>query len=569
MADTAKQRAMPPGEAEDPRRSGAAKFEPGGGTPGPRSVADLRSGSAVDRQFRLATLNLLEDAAAAQRQVERAAAEKAHAEQCLRENEEQFRRALEDAPIPVIMFAEDGQVLQVSRSWSDLTTLELADIPTFESWLGRLSASDRQAARSGLRELFAGRRRAHEAELKLEIAPGATRSWIFSLSSPGRLRDGRRFAVGMAIDITERAVALEALRESEEHLSAIFSRAEVGISEISAEGRFLRVNDTLCRILGRSRDVLLRSSVKEVTVPDDWSRSEAMLETLLGTGQPVSLDKRYARPDGSVVWANSALSRLPGRPGRPPTVLAVTTDLTERRLAEEAMRDADRRKSEFIAVLGHELRNPLSAIAGGIQLLQSNRVTEASRAAALPVVAEQVQHMQRLIDDVLDVARISQGKLQVRMERIALQAAVQQAVAMVGESLASKSCELRIDLPEEPVMINADRVRLAQVFVNLLSNAVKYSSPGGEIVVHARVQHGEVSLSVRDRGIGIAPDLLPHVFDVFVQAKRALDLAGGGLGLGLSVVRQLVEAQGGRVYVRSEGEDKGSEFIVVLPCAEG
>jgi len=237
----------------------------------------------------------------------------------------------------------------------------------------------------------------------------------------------------------------------------------------------------------------------------------------------------------------------------------------ERAQAEEALRRANEQKNEFLALLGHELRNPLAAIKGGMQLQQSPKARPESRAAAIPIVVEQIGHMERLIDDVLDLARIERGKLQVRLERINLQQTIERALEMVRELALAKNAAITRHLPITPIDLDADPVRLAQVLVNLLTNALKFSPNGGTVEVSAVVENEMAAVRVRDHGSGIPRELLPHIFDRFVQSQRSLQIPEGGLGLGLTVARQLVEEHRGTLEAFSEGEGQGAELVLRLP----
>lgn len=243
----------------------------------------------------------------------------------------------------------------------------------------------------------------------------------------------------------------------------------------------------------------------------------------------------------------------------------VTTELRE---SEEQLREADRRKNYFLAILGHELRNPLAAIRGGITLLQSPRTRPETRAATLPIVADQVAHMERLIDDLIDVTRIIEGRLQLQLRRMTLQTTLAQAVELARGREDASAFDIRLTMPPEPLIVFADPMRQAQVFGNLLTNAVKHSGAAGRIEVAAERRGSTVVVSVCDDGPGISPELLPRIFDPFVQAKPSLTLEGG-LGLGLAVVRQIVVQHHGKVEALSGNGRRGSEFFVHLPLSEG
>ena len=236
------------------------------------------------------------------------------------------------------------------------------------------------------------------------------------------------------------------------------------------------------------------------------------------------------------------------------------------RASEGRLQEADERKNHFLAMLGHELRNPLAAIALGVKLVASPRATPESRERALPVVAEQTAHMERLIDDLLDITRIVQGRLQVTLQPLALGEAIESALAMVRARAQAEDFELEVTLPSAPLRVLGDKVRLTQIFVNLLGNALKYSGDARRIELAVHSEGPWLAVSVRDHGIGIPKEFLPRVFEPFVQANPGLTLAEG-IGLGLAVVRELVRLHGGEVAAFSAGEGRGSCFVVRLPAA--
>jgi signal transduction histidine kinase/CheY-like chemotaxis protein len=241
----------------------------------------------------------------------------------------------------------------------------------------------------------------------------------------------------------------------------------------------------------------------------------------------------------------------------------------ELRLSEDRLRDADRRKDEFLATLAHELRNPLAPIRNAVAVLRADHVSEGDRVDARTIIDRQVSHMVRLIDDLLDVSRITAGKLPMRKTHLQLNEVIKLAVATVQPHLDQARHRLTINLPREPITIDGDESRLSQVFANLLHNACKYTEPGGEIAITAWMpKETEVAISVRDNGIGIPEDFVPRLFEKFSQVAPALDRSQGGLGLGLSLVQGIVFAHGGRVEARSAGAGRGSEFIVHLPAAK-
>jgi signal transduction histidine kinase/ActR/RegA family two-component response regulator len=229
---------------------------------------------------------------------------------------------------------------------------------------------------------------------------------------------------------------------------------------------------------------------------------------------------------------------------------------------------ADHRKDEFLAVLAHELRNPLAPIASALDILKQNDVDPAIATKAIEVADRQLHHMTRLVDDLLDVSRIMRGKIELRKERVELASILDRAVETVQPLIDRERHELTIGLPEDAVWIDADLVRLAQAVANLLSNAAKYTEPGGHIHLSAVVENGQLVISVRDSGIGIDPATLPKLFELFMQAAPGSVRSRGGLGIGLTLVKNLVELHGGAIAAHSDGLGKGSEFMIRLPYQE-
>jgi signal transduction histidine kinase len=248
-----------------------------------------------------------------------------------------------------------------------------------------------------------------------------------------------------------------------------------------------------------------------------------------------------------------------------PVVLArIRTQLALKR-AEEALRQADRRKSEFLAVLGHELRNPLAPLRNALQLLRLQRGGDVEVERLAGVMDRQVDHLVRLVDDLLDVTRISRGKIELRTELLELATVLERCLERARPHLDGRQHTLEVSLPEQPLPLEADPARLEQVFTNLLINAGKYTPPGGHVRLSAAREGGRAVVRVRDDGIGIRPDMLGRVFDLFQQADRVPGGAADGLGLGLALVRGLVALHGGEVSASSGGPGAGSEFVVSLP----
>ncbi|MBX3437853.1 MAG: response regulator [Planctomycetaceae bacterium] len=247
------------------------------------------------------------------------------------------------------------------------------------------------------------------------------------------------------------------------------------------------------------------------------------------------------------------------------SVAEVHTDVTNLRLAEAAIRDSDRRKDIFVATLAHELRNPLAPLRSGLDVLRMTRKGSADDAAILEIMHRQLDHMVRMVDDLLDVTRMNTGKVELRLSPVNLADLVRDAVAACRTQIDTAGHELTVTIPQEDIQLEVDAARLVQVLTNLLSNAVKFTDAGGRICLSALPENGQIAIHVADTGCGIPATALPHVFEMFAQVDDPHFRSSGGLGLGLNIVRTLVELHGGTVEARSEGPGRGSDFIVRLP----
>jgi signal transduction histidine kinase len=249
---------------------------------------------------------------------------------------------------------------------------------------------------------------------------------------------------------------------------------------------------------------------------------------------------------------------------------AIRARRLERDRAEEALRSADRRKDEFLAMLGHELRNPLSAIANAVRLWSVAGDDHGATELARDVIVRQTGNLSRLVDDLLDVARITEGKIELRKRPVDISEAIRGAVEAAQPFIQERRHELFLSLDTDaPIYIDADPTRLEQIMTNLLTNAIKYTRKGGEIRVEARQEGGEAVIKVSDSGVGIAPQMLPHIFELFTQGDRSLDRATGGLGIGLNLCRRLVQLHGGTITASSDGVGRGATFTVRLPIVSG
>ena len=363
------------------------------------------------------------------------------------------------------------------------------------------------------------------------------------------------------------------LQKSEERLRLALEAGHMGVWDWDVATGAITWSESLEPIHGLARGAFSGTfeGFQALVHPEDRERVNRAITRALEEGGGYDVEFRNPRPDGTVHWIAGKGTAVRDPAGHAVRMLGVGMDVTERRRLEEELRqraaqlaDADRRKDEFLAMLAHELRNPLQPLTNALHLLGHGN---ADKERFLAMASRQVTHLVRLVDDLLDVSRITQGKITLRKETVRLSELVAQAAETVRPSLESSGHSVSVSLPAEPVQLDADPARLAQVLANLLSNAAKYTPPGGSIWLTAERAGDQVAIRVRDTGAGIDPELLPHVFDLFVQGDTPADRAPGGLGIGLTIVRRLVEMHGGRVEAHSAGGGRGSEFIVWLPAA--
>ncbi len=381
---------------------------------------------------------------------------------------------------------------------------------------------------------------------------------------------GERLLLSIVRDAADRRHAQEELREREERFRDLFENANDIIYTLDLEGRITSVNKRAEQTLGYSREECLGRRVAEMTPAEQHGRmQDALRRKLAGETAPTTYELEIIRKDGRRVPLEIS-SRLIVREGRPIGIQGIARDITERKRAEEALREADRRKDEFLAMLAHELRNPLAPIRNAAQVFKLAGPPRPELQRAEDIIERQVAHLARLVDDLLDVSRISRGKILLRKERLDLAPLVRTAAEDFRPMLEGAGLRLEVDVADRPLWTVGDPTRLAQVVGNLLHNASKFTDAGGVVAVRlaADADGRQAVLTVRDTGIGMEADILSHLFEAFSQADRSLDRSRGGLGLGLALVKGLVDLHGGAVRAASPGLGGGAEFTVVLPLGE-
>lgn len=369
--------------------------------------------------------------------------------------------------------------------------------------------------------------------------------------------ESRRVAI-IFNDITTRVRAEAALLESERRLRFVMDSMPQKVVTTTPDGVADYFNPQWCEFTGLSLQQLTDGGWAQLLHPDDLAEAIRLWQHAVATGEPNLHEQRLRRADGEYRWHLSLAVPMRNATGEITMWIGSVTDVHE-------VRESNNRKDEFLAMLAHELRNPLAPIRNMVEVLKRADGNGDLLQPALSTMERQLRHMTRLIDDLLDVSRISQGKISLRPETVELATVIRQAVEAARPANDAAQQELMVALPARPVYVRADPVRLVQVVGNLLHNASKFSRPGGQISLTAVQRGRDLVVTVKDAGIGIASELLPKIFEMFAQGDQTLERSHGGLGIGLTLVRRLVEMHGGTVQVSSDGLDRGSEFVVRLP----
>ncbi len=494
-------------------------------------------------------------------------------EESLRSSEERFRGLMEQAPFSIQILAPDGTTRRVNRAWEQLwgTTLDaIADHNILH---------DPQLEACGV---LGPLRRAFEGEAvvlpTIAYSPNQTIAEVSRHDDPPRylaasaypLKDveGRvREVVLVHEDVTEPRLAEERLQRSEHRYRSLVEMTAAIVWTTAASGEADIYQPAWTAFTGQSADEQAGWAWLEAVHPDDRLSTAAAWARSIATRSPFRHEHRLRRHDGEYRHMSIRAVPMIGPDGSVCEWVGLHTDITEAKLAEEALRDSDRRKDEFLATLAHELRNPLAPIRNGLEVMRRAGEDPSAVESARAMMERQLAHLVRLVDDLLDLSRISRGKIDLRMERVELSRVVQQAVETSRPAIEAGHHELSVELPDRPILVDADVTRLAQVIANLLNNAAKYTPGGGRIRLLAEQSGDRVTVKVLDNGVGIPAPMLPRIFEMFTQVDRSLERSQGGLGIGLSLVKGLVERHGGSVEARSDGHGLGSEFEVTLPAA--
>ena len=493
----------------------------------------------------------------------------------LRESEARYRMAL----IAGRMGSWETDLVARTRTWTkEGMDLFGFDLPDGRGHVGGEADEYEKALHPADRHLvqhfhvLADHQDSFLAEYRI-VRPDGTVLW---LSGRGlvvsRGSDGEALRlVSIMADVSERRQAEEVLRIERERLALALKAGQMGVYDFNVVGDLLWWSPETYDLFGVAPEsfVPTRESVIALLHPDDRDiflqrRAEAIAERRV-----FQHEFRIVRGDGKPAWINHRGQTEYDAEGRPVRHFGIALDITERKHAEQALRNADRKKDTFIATLAHELRNPLAPIRNAVGVLRRGGPADAQQIAwCRDVIDRQVSQMSRLLEDLLDVSRLTRGQFALRREPLAIAAVIEQAIEIAQPLVDAAGHTLEVALPAQPIAIEGDLTRLAQVFSNLLINAAKYTEPRGRIALNVELRGAEAVVSVSDNGIGIAAEQMPHIFEMFGQAQTAADGTQSGLGIGLSLARGFVEMHGGRIGAHSDGIGQGSVFVVRLPVAE-
>jgi PAS domain S-box-containing protein len=493
---------------------------------------------------------------AARRRAEASVAEQARAAEELRRQREELRLVTDTMPAGVIRVSADLRYVWVNRvfaSWVGKSPDEIIGRPVAEV----LAERDWRDLRPHVERALDGER--VEYERPAQFADGER--WIYSVMEPTRDERGApNGLVAVISDIQSRKEAEAALTSAREQIQLVADSMPAAVALCSRDLRYVWINRRYAEWIGMAPEQVVGQPIAGVIGEDILDLIRPHVERVLG-GEQVEYERLTRLAGLGERWVRNVFA--PTRDGS--GWIAVGTDIHDRKLMEETLHQAERRKDEFLATLAHELRNPLAPIRNAVAILGKKDALDPELSWSREVIERQVDQMSRLIDDLLDIARIAAGKLLIRKERLPLERAIDMALETSRPYINAAGHSLSVLLPSERVTVAADPARLAQVFSNLLNNAARYTERHGEIALTAEVDGNEVAVSVQDNGIGFSPEVAGKLFEPFSQLTRSNERSHGGLGIGLSLVQGIVSLHGGSVQARSRGPGHGAEFIVRLP----
>jgi PAS domain S-box-containing protein len=476
-------------------------------------------------------------------------------EQELREKEELFRTWTNGVPHLMWINGTDGATRLCNDPWFAYTGVE-PQVGLGTRWLEHTHPDDLPAL-TETRERGLRSEEPYGFEYRLRRYSGEYR-WHICRVVPIRDAAGVIEAwIGTATDIHDLKKAEQAL----ERYRLLAQNARDIVLFIGQDGRIVEANDAALSAYGYSRGELLERTVFDLRDP---ATAPLTLDQMAAAdAQGITFETVHRRRDGSLFPVEVSSRGMDFTGER--LLLSIVRDISDRKRAEEALREADRRKDEFLATLAHELRNPLAPIRNAVQILRKKGGADSGLLFARDIIDRQVQQLARLVDDLLDVSRITRGMIELRKERAEVSAIVEHALETSRPLIEAARHTLTVTFAAEPLWVMADVTRMAQVLSNLLNNAAKYTQPGGNLHLAVERDGGEAVIRVRDDGIGIPPEMLSRIFEMFTQVDTSLERSQGGLGIGLTIAQRLVEMHGGVLEATSGGSDRGSELTVRLP----
>jgi PAS domain S-box-containing protein len=499
-------------------------------------------------------------------------------EKALRRSERMLERAQTAAQVGSweLTFDERRMELPGSSLWSAETYRILGYAPGSEAsgprFRERLHPRDAEAVHA---QVLRGLERLEPSETEYPIVrPDGSVRVLHAWFDFERAPDGKTTRVfGTCQDITERRHAELEVRRAREQLQLVLDSTPAFIARFDRQRRLVWANRSYAARFGKQPEELVGCRLVDLVGEEAFHVFDPFSARVLA-GESIQVELEVPYPSGPRFVQLIAAPTLDAD-GVPDGAVLVLSDLTHRRALERerehalaGLQEADRHKDEFLGMLAHELRNPLAPILNGVEILENLEPGREELAAKYhAIIARQARQMKRLLDDLLDVSRVSQGKVQLHKEPVDLNALLQQTVEATRPFVVEKRHTLSLTLAPQPLTMEADPTRIVQVFANLITNAAKYTDAGGHIDVTSTAEDSEAVVSVRDNGVGMTPELLTRAFDLFVQETRSLDRAQGGLGIGRTLVRTLVKMHGGSVRAFSEGPGRGSELVVRLPLA--
>lgn len=489
-----------------------------------------------------------------------------------RRNELRLRLALEAAYM--ISFEWNIQRNEVRRYVSTASALpQTEEAPvTFESVCEVIHPDDRERFISNVYASLEHPEGYYESEHRI-ISPAGDIVWLYETGHVEFDREGKPLClIGLSQDITKRKQMEQVLREREDDLNRAQAVGQIGSWRQDVQSNRLAWSDENYRIFGIPQDTpLTYESFLAAVHPDDRGYVDRRWKAGLD-GEPYDIEHRIIA-NGRIKWVREKAYLETDEQGKLLGGFGITQDITQRKLAELALQESNQRKDQFLAMLAHELRNPLAPISNAVQILRMTQADNPALMKTTDLIGRQVSQLTHLVDDLLDVSRISRGKIELKKERIELANIIRQALEASQSQLDSRHHQLQLNLPQQQVRVKGDAARLTQVISNLLNNAAKYTNAGGHITISLTQQPDETSESgheaiirVKDNGRGMEPEELAHLFEMFYQVDQTLDRSEGGLGIGLYLVKCLVEMHGGYIEAFSNGRGAGCEFVIHLPC---